>query len=306
VTKPIAICIAATLLLSACTQKTARLLIDRGGNTVSVSGRIDTVISTAPSSTEIIVDLGLADKLVAIDKYSLDVEGVDQNLTLIDFFFPDAEAIIGINPDIIISNGHNNLGAGDDPYKLIREAGIPVVYIPLSPDIGGICRDIEFMAEMLNVPERGRELARSLQGQVDEIAAIGETIKNKKTVYFEIEPPPNIASVGHTTYLDEMITIIGAVNIFADQMGVIFPGVEAILDRNPDVIITNIDKRYDPLDEIRSRTGFEHINAVKNNAVYLVDTNSAARPSAHILLALRQMAKAVYPDIYERISYEEP
>jgi iron complex transport system substrate-binding protein len=298
--KPFVLCIAAALLLSACAPKTARLLVDRGGNTVSVSGEINRVISSAPSSTEIIVDLGLADKLAAVDKYSLDIEGVDQNLPLIDFFFPDAEAIIGIDPDIIISNGHNNLGAGDDPYKLIREAGIPVVYIPLSPGIEGICQDIEFIADMLNVSDRGAALTDSLKRQVEEIAAIGRTIENKKTVYFEISPAPTLVTIGRDTYLDQFITIIGAENIFADQIGVIFPGVESILERNPDVIISTTTGQYNS-EEIKNRDGFEHITAVANNAIYLVDTNSASRPSARILLALKQMAKAVYPDKYETL-----
>jgi iron complex transport system substrate-binding protein len=297
--RPFVCCLAAALLLPACQQKTARLLVDRGGNTVAISGEINKVISTAPSSTEIIVDLGLADKLVAIDKYSLDIEGVRQDLPLIDFFFPDAEAIIGIDPDIIISNGHNNLGAGDDPFKLIREAGIAVVYIPLSPDIEGICLDIEFIADMLNVSDRGTALTSALKKQIEEIAAIGRTIENKKTVYFEISPAPNLVTVGRNTYLDQFIAIIGAENIFSDQIGVIFPGAESILDRNPDVIITNIAEQYNPVEEIKTRDGFEHITAVKNNAIYVIDTNSAARPSARIVLALKQMAKAVYPDYYE-------
>jgi iron complex transport system substrate-binding protein len=292
---------AAALLCSACSPKTARLLVDRGGNTVSISGEINKIISTAPSSTEIIVDLGLADKLVAIDKYSLDIAGVDQNLTLIDFFFPDAEAIIGIDPDVIISNGHNNLGTGDDPFKLIREAGIPVVYIPLSPDIEGICQDIEFIADMLNVSDRGTALTESLKRQIEEIAAIGRTIEHKKTVYFEISPAPTLVTIGRDTYLDHFITIIGAQNIFADQIGVIFPGAESILERNPDVIITTESGQHDPVEEIKSRDGFEHITAVKNSAIYLVDTNSASRPSARIVLALKQMAKAVYPDNYEAL-----
>jgi iron complex transport system substrate-binding protein len=299
--KPFVVCFAAALLLSACSPKTARLLVDRGGNTVAISGEINKVISTAPSSTEILVDLGLADKLVAIDKYSLDIEGVRQDLPLIDFFFPDAEAIIGIDPDIIISNGHNNLGAGDDPFKLIREAGIPVVYIPLSPDVEGICLDIEFIADMLNVSDRGTALTSSLKKQIEEIAAIGKTIENKKTVYLEISPAPNLVTVGSGTYLDHFISIIGAENIFADQFGVIFPGAESILDRNPDVIITTIIDQYDPAEEIKKRDGFEHVNAVKNNAIYLVDSNSASRPSARIVVALKQMAKAVYPDYYESL-----
>jgi iron complex transport system substrate-binding protein len=299
--KRFVLCVAAVLLLSSCNQRSARLLVDRGGNTVSISGEINKVISSAPSSTEIIVDLGLADKLAAIDRYSLDIEGVDQNLPLIDFFFPDAEAIIGINPDVIISNGHNNLGAGDDPYKLIREAGITVVYIPVSPDIDGIYQDIEFIAELLNVSDRGKALTASMKNQIEEIAAIGRTIEDKKTVYFEISPAPTLVTIGHDTYLDSFITIIGAENIFGDQMGVIFPGAESLLERNPDVIITAGGGQDDPVAELKSREGFDHVTAYRNNAIYLVDSNSASRPSTRILLALKQMAKAVYPDKYEAL-----
>jgi iron complex transport system substrate-binding protein len=283
-----------------CDKKDERIINDRGGNSVIISGPINKVISTAPSSTEIIVDLGMANKLAAVDKHSLDIDGVNQNLPLIDFFFPDAEVLIGLKPDLIISNGHNKLGAGDDPFRLIREAGIPVVYIPISSTIDGICEDIEFIADLLNVPDRGRDLTISLKAQVDEIASVGKTIENKKTVYFEISPAPELVTIGHTTYLHEIITLIGALNIFADQRGVIFPSAEVILDRNPDVIITNLDETFRPVEGIKTRDGFEFITAVKNNAVYQIDTNASSRPSGRIIFAVRQMAKAVYPKEYEK------
>jgi iron complex transport system substrate-binding protein len=287
-------------LLAGCGGKNARLMTDRGGNTVSVPTQITKIISTAPSGTEIVLDLGLGDKLAAIDKYSLDVDGVNKDLPLIDFFFPDAEFIIGLDPDIIISNGHNKLGAGDDPFKLIREAGISVVYIPMSPGLDGICGDIEFVADILNVQDRGKELVRSFKEQVEEIAAVGRTIENKKTVYFEISPAPDIVTIGHETYLHDIITVIGAVNVFADQRGVIFPSAEIIVDRNPDVIITNLGDKFRPVEELKAREGFEHITALKNNAVYQIDTNASSRPSARVLFAIKQVAKAVYPDQYEK------
>ena len=49
---------------------------DREGNEFNVPKQVNTIISTAPSNTEVLVALGLADKLVAVDKYSVDVEGV--------------------------------------------------------------------------------------------------------------------------------------------------------------------------------------------------------------------------------------
>ena len=55
-----------------------------------------------------------------------------------------------------------------------------------------------------------------------------------------------------------------------------------------------------PIEEIKSREGFENINAVKNNQVYQIDKNSSSRPSQHIIKALNEMAKAIYPDVYNK------
>jgi iron complex transport system substrate-binding protein len=98
-----------------------------------------------------------------------------------------------------------------------------------------------------------------------------------------------------------MIELLGAENIFAKEKGIVFPNNEEILARNPDVIMTNIDYVSGMLDEIKGRPGFILINAVKNDAVFLIDTNSSARPSHRIVFALRQMAEFIYPEYYETI-----
>ena len=55
-----------------------------------------------------------------------------------------------------------------------------------------------------------------------------------------------------------------------------------------------------PTEEIKSRQGWEHINAIKNNQVYYIDANSASRPTQNIIKALNEIAKAVYPDQYDK------
>jgi iron complex transport system substrate-binding protein len=96
-----------------------------------------------------------------------------------------------------------------------------------------------------------------------------------------------------------MISAIGARNIFANDNWLVSPGAESIIERNPDVILTNVNYIDDPVEEIKSRPGFNHINAVMNNRIYQIDTDSSVRPSSRIILALRQMSQAVYPDVYE-------
>lgn len=287
-------------IMAGCSQNKEREITDREGTKVSIPNKIDKIISTAPSNTEVIVDLGLGDKLVAVDKYSSDVPGISKDLTKIDFSNPDAEAIIGLNPDIIIASGHNKTGSSEDPFKLVKEAGIPVVYIPSSESIKGIYEDIEFIANILNVENKGNELVNDMKSKIDEIASIGKNITDKKSVYFEISPAPSLFTFGQGTFLNEMIEIIGAKNIFADEKGWISPSAESVIDKNPDIIFTNVDYTENPIKEIETRDGFENISAVKNNVVYQIDKNSSSRPSQNIILALSQMAESIYPDKYEK------
>ena len=287
-------------VLSGCSSQTDRMVTDREGTEVNIPTKIEKIISTAPSNTEVLMALGLGDKLVAIDKYSTDIEGINTELPQIDFSNPDAETIIGLEPDIVIASGHNKTGSAEDPFKAISEAGIPVVYIPSSDSIDRIYKDIEFIADVVNEKSKGKEIVDDMKAQVEEIKAIGDTITDKKSVYFEISPAPYLSSFGKSTFLNEMIEIIGAKNIFENEEGWVSPTAEAIIDANPDVIITNAGYMENPTEEIKSRDAWENINAIKNNEVYLVDQNASSRPSQNVIKALEQMAKAVYPEHYEK------
>jgi len=287
------------IIISACGDNKGKEITDRSGRQVKLNGAINRVVSTAPSNTEIITDLGMAHKLAAIDVHSANVAGIPEGLPLLDFFFPDAEVIINLEPDIIIANGHNPTGTGEDPFRLLRETGIPVVYIPMSKSIDDIYKDIAFIANLLQAQKKGGEVINSMKAQIAEINQKASRPAAQRTVYFEISAAPDMMTFGKDSYINEMISVIGARNIFENENWLVMPGAESVIERNPDVILTNVNYIPDPINEIKSRPGFEHINAVKNDCVYQIDTDSSVRPSARIIFALRQMSRAVYPELYE-------
>ncbi|MDR1277988.1 MAG: ABC transporter substrate-binding protein [Treponema sp.] len=279
-----------------------RALVDRTGSQISVPAKLERIVSTAPSNTEIIAALGFADKLIALDPYSAGVEGITGNPVLIDFAYPDGELILGLEPDIVFAAGHNRTVSGADPFKLLRETGISVAYIPTSVSIDDIYRDIRFIAEVLGVPEKGEQMVKDMEEQIGAITKAGAAIREKQSVYFEISSFPTMVSFGQGVYLDEMIHIIGALNIFAGEKSWFSPAAEVIIERNPDVILTLADpadgREADLPGEMSGRPGFGAINAVRHRRVYSIDANAASRPSHHIVSALKQMAAAVYPDIF--------
>ncbi|MCL2802027.1 MAG: helical backbone metal receptor [Treponema sp.] len=265
-----------------------------------MSGAVTRVVSTAPSNTEIIVDLGQAHKLIAVDRHSANINGLPANLPLLDFFYPDAEVIINLKPDLIIASGHNPTGSGEDPFRLLRDMGIPVVYISMSKSIEDIYTDIALIAQLLNAENEGEKLIALMKEQVSQIAeaarqaAAEHSGQRLPTVYFEISAAPEMMTFGKDSFINDMITVIGARNIFEGENWLVQPGAETIIARNPDIIITNVNYINDPIGEIKSRPGFNHINAVVNNRIYIIDNDSSSRPSSRIILALRQMNEAVY------------
>ncbi|MCR6514082.1 MAG: ABC transporter substrate-binding protein [Clostridium chrysemydis] len=286
-------------IFTGCAGKTVTMK-DMEGTEFKVPKKIERIVSTAPSNTEILVGLGLGDKIVGVDKYSADIKGLKSDVTKIDFRNPDAEAIIALKPDVIIASGHNREGK-EDPFKALKDAGIPVVYLPTAESINGIYDDINFLGKLTGTEEKGTEMVSNLKGEVDKIKAIGEKIKDKKTVYFEIGSGEKLYSFGSDTFLNELLTTIGAENIFKDQKGWISPSEESVIKKNPDVILTNEDYIKDATKQIEKRPGFNTINAVKNKEVFLVDKNATSRPSQNVISALKQIAKDIYPKEYANI-----
>lgn len=293
----------AMMLFVGCGDKTTTITMnDREGNEFTVPNEVNTIISTAPSNTEVLVALGLADKLVAIDKYSADIEGVSTEIPQIDFRNPDAETIIALNPDIVIASGHNKAGE-EDPFALIKEAGIPVAYIPSSYSIDGIYGDIEFIASLTGTESKGKDIIEEMKKEISEITAIADTITDKKTVYFEIGAGSGLFTFGNETFLNEMIEVVGATNIFGEESSWITATPEAVVDADPDVILVNTpgtnEAGLTAIEDVKSRDGWDVITAIKDNDVYQIDKNASSRASQNIIIALKEMAKAIYPDEYQ-------
>ncbi|MDR1389999.1 MAG: ABC transporter substrate-binding protein [Treponema sp.] len=273
-----------------------------GGGAEPAPGVYSRIISTTPSNTEILVALGFGKNIVAADRYSGEISGIDANLPLIDFFFPDAEFIISLKPDLIITGEINNQGADSSPLRLLEDAGITLLAIPTSGSIDDIYNDINLIAKTLGAQKKGEEAVNGIKSEIAGIVQKNTAITKKKRVYFEIEPLPSMISFGNDTYLNELIELSGGENIFAGQKGWFAPSAEEIIRRNPDVILTMDNGAQNEalvLDEIKKRPGFQTISAVKQNAIYLINADFAARPSPGIVKGLRQIAKAIYPDVYQ-------
>ncbi len=275
----------------------ARTIEDREGNVIEVRENVQTIVSAAPSISEILSGLGLANKIVAADIYSADVDGIDPSVCTLDFYNLNIEELTALSPDLIIVSGMSMSGA-DDPYAALKDAGVNVLYIPTSNSIAGIKLDIEFLAGYLLADQQGAELISDITDAVNDISEKAAGIAEKKSVYFEMGAAPYLYTCGNGTFINEIITLAGAENIYGGEEGWLSNSEESVIAADPDVIITNV--QYDGYDynEIKTRAGWENISAVKNGAVYCVGANETSRPSQHIIEGMYQIAEAIYPDIF--------
>ena len=279
----------------------AKPVKDRAGNDITVPDTVEKIIVLAPSSAQVICELGLTDKIIACDTQTPSyTTGLKEGIPQFDLMQPDMEKLLSLKPDIVFASGLSSLG-GADTFKPLRDAGICVADIPSSNSIADVKKDVEFVADCVGKSAEGKKLTADMQTDIDEIAAIGKTIADKKSVLFEIASAPNIFSFGKGVFLHEMIELIGATNVLSDQESWIAVTEEAAVSANPDVILTNVNYEPDPVGDIKKLKGWKNVTAVKNNAVYYIDNGASSLPNHHIVDALRQMAKAVYPDQYKDI-----
>ena len=276
---------------------------DRSGKEITLPKEATKIISLVPSTTEVIEDLGKTDQLIAVDTQSSTMMTDLKKLPQMDMMAVDAEKLIALKPQIVYVNDIN-LASSESVWKQVEDAGITVVNIPTSTSIKAIKEDVQFIADSLSEHEKGQKLIKTMDQEIDEVAKIGKTIKKPKTVLFEVAALPDIYSFGNGTFLNEMIETIGAKNVLANEKGWLPVTEEAAITAKPEVILTNVNYMKDPAKEILARKNWENVPAVQNKEVFEIDNMSSSLPNNHITKALKQMAKAVYPEEYKDLKDE--
>ena len=275
---------------------------DRAGNEITIPERIDKIICLSPSITEILIDIGEADKIISVDSYSkeiLEKNNIDSSeMQIFDMMNPDAEKIISLNPDIIFVNTFS-VFSGKSSIDAIKSLGLTVAVIPNSDTLAGIEDDIYFLGEVLKLEDKSEEIVLEMKENIEKIKSIGDKIEDKKSIYFEIGTMPNLYSFGTNVYLDDMINIIGAKNIFEDRNSWISVSEESVLSKNPDIIFTSVDYIDNPVSEILNRKAWQNIKAIQKKQVYFIPSSSL--PNHNIIKSLILMAKSIYPNEYKEL-----
>lgn len=189
------------------------------------------IVALAPSSVEWLFALGLGGRVVGVGDYCTFPPEVEKLPRLGGLFDPNLEAIVALEPDLVVL-----LPSEDKLGGQLARLGIDSLTVG-SDSLADVEAGVTAMAARNDVPAAGTELLARLRR---ELAPVASPTKLRVLISLEREPGrmSEILSAGPGSFVDELLTRAGAINLFADAGGP-FPkvGLEAVLGRDPDLII---------------------------------------------------------------------
>jgi len=277
-------------------------LVDDRGYVLNLTSYPNRIVSLAPSNTEILFAVGAGDKVVGVTDYcnypydfSAWIEA--GNLSSVgDYWTPNMEAIVSLEPDLILA-----AFAQEEVVNTLRGMGYKVLV--LDPDnIDDILKDIALVGRATNKDVEAGILVNNLRQRIDAVVNKVADATPTPKVYYEVWYDPTW-SVGSESWENELIEKAGGINIFADQnLDYFMPSSEALIERNPDVIIFPLGHGAEPpfwgtFDQVKARPGWDVMSAVQNNRLYTIDADIIARPGPRIVNALETLAQIIHPEL---------
>jgi iron complex transport system substrate-binding protein len=263
------------------------------------------IISLAPNFTEIAYALGAEDRLVAVTDYCKFPPEAATKPKVGSLLNLSYERVLGLRPDLaLLLPAHAEMGARLERLgvatKTIRTESIDDVYAA-----------IEAIGAVVKRSGESKRLIDRLKQDLKEVAEAGRS-RNGRTpdrdslgprVLFVIGRNPGslqqIYACGSGSYLDELLSIVGARNVLTDT-ATPWPTInlERILALNPDIILDgSIRAGEAPIDgdaHMRAWDRLESLDAVRRGRVVAVESEHLMIPGPWIAEGARMLAELIH------------
>ena len=183
---------------------------DQLGATVELAREPRRIVSLVPSQTELLFDLGVAEKVVGVTKFCTDppeeVAGVTRIGGTKNFNFARIGAL---EPDLILGNKEENYQDGIEQLKMRYPVWMSDIY-----DLDDALSMVEQVAAMVGVGERGQSLSRNIRQRFSSLQETITGVEPRRAAYFIWRKPYMV--VGGNNFIDHLMRRAGFRNVFAD------------------------------------------------------------------------------------------
>lgn len=280
--------------LPALAEGTAVTLTDMTGREVVLDAPATRVVAITAANVEVLYALGAGDVVVGRGEYC---DYPDEALALPvvkSGAETNVEEILALEPDLVIMD---TMAQTTEQVAALENAGLKVI-MTKENGIDGVYEAITLIGAAVGKDAEAASLVDSMKAAFADVAASAEN--TGKTVYFEISPLQwGLWTAGKGTFMDELATLCGLTNVFADVDGWASVSEEQVLERNPDYIVTTsgyYGEGPTPVEEILGRTGWENVNAIVNGAVFNADNNQITRPGPRLVDAAQALMDFITAD----------
>ncbi|MDP1929888.1 MAG: cobalamin-binding protein [Gammaproteobacteria bacterium] len=244
------------------------------------------IISLAPSLTELLFAAGAGDQVVGVSEYSDYPPEAATRSIVGRYDLLNMEAIVALGPDLIVAWRSGNPRAG---VQRLIDLGFNV-YVAEPTTLASIADHIDSFALLAGTQQTGGATSRFFRERLNALSAEFQN-REPVSVFYQVWNEPLI-SVGGNELINDIITLCGGSNIFADLGLAPKVSEEAVLQRNPQVIIASgMDiSRPEWLDEWLR---WPQLQAVANGDLYFIPPDLVQRHSLRVLSGAEQMCNHI-------------
>ncbi len=266
-------------------------IVDGEGSEIDIEKPAEKIISLAPSMTETIFALGAGDRLVGVTSYCNYPEEAQEIDQIGDFEGPNLERVIEKSPDAVVA-----LSMGEDERSKLEDAGIKV-FLQDPQNLDEVLDNIKNIGIILGLQEEAETLTSNMVSKKESIKEKVGNFESKK-VFYEVWSEP-LMTAGPGSILHELINLSNGENIAYDAKS-IYPeySLELLIDRNPEVYLT-ADDGFKTVEDIKNRSGYENITAIKENNIYMLHPDIVSRTGPRIIDGLEMIAQAIHPEAFQ-------
>ncbi len=265
---------------------------DELGHEVRLEAAPVRIVSMIPGHTELVCALGACDRLVGVDAFSNHPSDVEELPDLGSAFTPNLEALVALEPDLVLVDVSTEL-----PASLAR-LDLPV-YATTAESLDEIFDLIGRLGTLLDREAAAERLQSDL---AERIEAVAERVADRPrpSVYYELDATPY--SVGPGSFVHGLLVAAGAANIVPDDLGA-FPQLdpEFVVAADPEVIVL-ADAPYGESEaSLRARPGWDTIDALVSGRVIELTADQVDllnRPGPRVADAVELLARLVHPDAF--------
>jgi len=287
------------LLLTGCSyfaktpEQVSITVIDDMNREVILSKLPTHIVSLAPSNTELLFALGLNDKIMGVtDVCNFPPEALDKE-KIGGFSQPSVEKILSLKADLVIAASLHK-----EVVEQLDALGVPVIVLNAT-SISQVLANIELLGKATGTSQAADTLKKEIEAIISQVENKGRSLTEaqRPLVFYEVWNDP-IWTAGPNTFIDEMITLAGGINMAADApSSYVEYSFEVLLARDPQVMFYG--HAMETIDEVLGRKDWGSVSAIKNNRVYPVDEDVVLRPGPRIGLGLLELAKSIHPELWD-------